>query len=1045
MKTMIKNHRTKQVIIGILSAMFLSLLMLFVYSLSLDSTKDVKAEVVINTDANISDNYYLGDKFDIPNAEIVVDGQTAYTVKKVYMTFPDGSTYDKKEYVLNQEGEYKLLFVADSPLGEIVAEKQFSVSNLAFAVTGGGEWEYREQLNMTEEKVGGLGVILYEGGTFKYNAPLNISESSLEEPIATIYPYTMTNKMGMDGTLIEAYCVVVRLTDCYDASNYIDLEVSWSTDTGSAGNINYNVCFRAGTAEEMPVGLSPNPSESENIWYPNVYYEGECYRRFHKTATRMENGPYGRGGAGTLNADDCGFKLYYDYKTSKVYAQGAGDIVFVTDLSSELIYNNPFGGFKTGEVYLSVFGDFYNGNQFNLEIGSIYGLADTNLNMTYGKDTVAPTLYIDENADEMKMIKVAKGDKVELMDFVAVDSSGIAETYKKVYYAYGTNMQANIAVIDGKFRPISVGEYTAVFGAVDSYGNVSEKYVKFNCINNATQKTVALVFEQEIAEDISFVEGETKRLEAGKTYTLAKPVIRSVNPFETYCTAYMLYGEEKIAMDLSALTFAIEYVGDSQIVFEYGDAVFDYKAIFNVQTATSKYMTITKPVLPEYFIKDAYYTLDACKVKSFETNDILEVEPDVYVSFDGANNFKKIDYSKVLIEGASEVKFRYVYNETVVYETEHAIRVVDVGFGKNLDLSSYFVGDFDKKTEKRYSEFKSKVLQGENKLTFINVVSFNNFAVDFEIPEEYANFSTLTISLTDYYDRTKKEELIYCKDGSEAYYLLDGVKYKSAKAFYTEQRVFYTATNKTINIGGVDVPFASDFISDKILLSFTLGKISGESVLKIFEINTQRFGRAGVDSTRPDIVLTPIEEEIGINKIVKILLPTVTDILSPIIDGNVKISVFDENMTALKEAYSGETLQNYPLGNEGCFLNLSAYGVYMLKFDCVDQSGVSNSATISIYVDDVVPPTITLHNSYNENTVVSGKLGHYIPVSGYTASDNFSEVNVSIMVITPQGTKLLVGDDREFVAQLKGVYTVRYLAVDEAGNYASMSYKIEVK
>ena len=62
--------------------------------------------------------------------------------------------------------------------------------------------------------------------------------------------------------------------------------------------------------------------------------------------------------------------------------------------------------------------------------------------------------------------------------------------------------------------------------------------------------------------------------------------------------------------------------------------------------------------------------------------------------------------------------------------------MVDVNFGKKLSLQNYFQGDFQATANIRDVAFVSNEENGENRLDFVNVISFQSFSLSFEIKEE---------------------------------------------------------------------------------------------------------------------------------------------------------------------------------------------------------------------------------------------------------------------------------------------------------------------
>lgn len=1010
----------------------------------------------VTPESEIKEIYALNEQFIMPDA-VINDSGKVYNVSHSYLIYPDGKAYTRKAYSLNQAGAYTACFVAEADGAQITAEKQFRVYGEAYSVTKAGTCEYREQLNMVDPeiaRVGGLGVVLNNGSEFRYNSAIDISKSGLLTPIITVYPYTLTEKLNKPKNYIEANCTIIRLTDAFNENNYVDVEISWDASIDGNNQLYYNYYFRAGTSVERPAGFSLNSTGSVSPWWPTISYNNSLYNIHRKPAALLNPyGPYGTHGTyGYLNADDAGLEIYYEYETKKVYAKDRDNLIFISDLSCKDAYENPFGGFTTGEVYVSVLADYYKENQFNVEIGSIYGLSGEQLNMRYAKDDLPPDVKLSVSNEEFGEVIIAKGEEFEIPSFTAQDASKVGSMQARVYYAYGTKMQTQIGVVNNKFVPEKVGQYAVLYMSKDIYGNLTRRVLELNCVECKNGQALRFYLDKEQEDDLLLREDDEISVSAGKTYKLARQIVESENVFDINISAYCVYNDDvatKVFIDTENREILFNRIGTYKIVYEYGDIVQRKKIVYTVKSCVSDEMTIEKPTLPEYFIKNALYTLDYSPVTFYDSEITRQAAPEVQASFDD-KEYVKVDFEKLKINAEKSVKFRYLYQGKVLYQTAEPIPVVDVNFGNKLLLQNYFQGDFTSTASIRNVCFVSNKESGENRLDFINPVSLHAFSLSFEIKEELSNFSALKIELIDYYDRENAIEILYKKNGSKASYEFNGVAYPATN-FIGSDSIFYDKSSKGFVLrNGTVIPYVFDLTSDKVIFHLTLQGIESRSGIVLSKLGEQNISDRGYDLSDPTITEKQCVGQWNINEELTIFRPDVTDILSPYVKDNFSITVLaPDGKTPCKDLLSGNDLNAYNASAQTYKIKLSEYGDYTILYQYTDQSGNHVSIMSFITVTDNEKPAFSLEKGYFDKTIVKVKLGNRVNLAGFTASDNYTKsenLRIMILAVTPNfDTVVIDAKDLSYFPQIKGLHTIRYLCVDEAGNYVSVSYKIMVE
>ena len=102
-----------------------------------------------------------------------------------------------------------------------------------------------------------------------------------------------------------------------------------------------------------------------------------------------------------------------------------------------------------------------------------------------------------------------------------------------VYLHYGTPEQLRVNVEDGSFIPFTAGEYTLVYTAADSYGNVGKT-------------EIPVTVEPENADALQVTVSQPESGRAGQTYEIAVPVFdnnRGEETIRVYILSNRLSGE----------------------------------------------------------------------------------------------------------------------------------------------------------------------------------------------------------------------------------------------------------------------------------------------------------------------------------------------------------------------------------------------------------------------------------------------------------------------------------------------------------------------
>lgn len=954
----------------------------------------------------IKDTYYLNQELTLPDSVKVVYKENEYELNEKALVYPDGAAYDKDIFTLNLYGDYKAVYTLKNKDLIIKSEKTFSVIDKNFGVSS--EYSSAEYGELTEEfakgagKTGGIKVSLASGDTFNYNVPININKKSATDFVTLYTPQTPN--------AADAGNIYVRLTDCYDSSIYVDF-LLWY-DAGQS------VHARAGGSGQVLSGLNTNPRVSDTG--TPVYINGE---EWYVATTRFGR-ILGHSSTGTAPS---GFTWRYNSQTKEVSINNrAGDFVTVTQLANTDIYGtNTFGGFTTGEVYLSVYAEDYNESAVRIEIAQIDGASEEGLVSADYKDEIAPVITIDERVPENGVVYVAKGETVEIFNAIATDVSN-AKITSAVYYNYESSKRSSVFVKDGKFVAERPGAYTIVYTATDYFGNSASEKITVNCV------------ETENGKAIDFSVAKADGLRAGYETELPAYSAKGLNG-EVTVDVYATSGGEKTQIINNK--FIPTKVGTYEISYSYYDDISAYEYSYSVECVASDAVRIPSDIyLPRYFIKDAEYSLDDVKADIFTGKAGDYADTEFFVKYDDGE-YVKADVHSFKISGNETVRVKYVCgNETV---ESLPIEIIDVGFNSTFDMSAYFQGDFVADSNSNRIRYTSNASSGNNELRFINALSLGNFRLEFTVPTG-AYYKSLTVKLIDCYDADNAITVKFYSTLGAIGATVNGVDYKSTGNFAdgSIKSLYYdNASKKLVLPGGTAVPIKSQFKTDLVFLDVVLEDISGEAYVEFTTVNNQPFSTTYFDIIEPIISFTDRSGRYDLGDKIVLDPALYTDVISPSLYGKLTIEVLDpsENYVVSDE---GVTLDGSTLANEKYTVTLSSYGNYRINYKTVDQSGNETSLPCVINVEDDVKPVVTI-----KEEVVKVKALTVTKIDNFTVSDNLTateNLKVTIIVMdVKQNSVVFVGE--EFAARYVGTYKVYVYCADEVGNESFASFTLIVE
>ena len=340
--------------------------------------------------SGIRTEYLYNDTVDVPKtATIIIDGEE-YDSDSFYVILPDGNRISSSKIMLDQCGDYSIVYEKTDENKRYEATKTFSVKKKVFELTSGSNSVEYGTLNGQFVAVGqpeGLKIGLAEGDTFVLNKPFNIYENNLEDLISF-------NCMQTEPVLCNF--LTLRLTDCYDPSIYLDIIYK-------RGDRYYSTNIVAGTCGGTTVGLVQN--EQGNVKVGNSSYEiGSEGTTVY--GNNPENGNYSNLSYYLDTTDRSKIKIY-------VRVGDGTSNALVTEINNDKAFQYLFPGFTDGNVFLS------------LRAQSLVGVSEAPVQIAKfgdysGKDFLTDDYYNDDlkpifqPSDFEKEYKIAVGKEVKV-------------------------------------------------------------------------------------------------------------------------------------------------------------------------------------------------------------------------------------------------------------------------------------------------------------------------------------------------------------------------------------------------------------------------------------------------------------------------------------------------------------------------------------------------------------------------------------------------------------------------------------------------------
>lgn len=980
-----------------------------VYTLDDLNFTDVYSQTIVvsGETASISSFAYgdriLGETFSFQSVTSAGDGTQKNVLQK--LTYPSGKTSDT-DCILDEVGEYRVVYMVDGAnYAATFAVRRTLTSDGSKSSAVSGRSPYTDE--------NGLNVLLQSNDTLYFNQTIDLKNSTKDDTLIEFY-MTPSEKGTNEITQLQLYIV-----DKYDSTNYLTIDISQVFD-------NYVTYTKAAASNGQVLSGWENYGQSNANWHSN----GAVWGTFGMTSLA----------AATTVAQptEYTFKYAYDYETKTLYSQIVpGVVTVVAKFDDDACFSQPWDGFTTGEVILGIKGYNFSKSSATMFVREIYGIG---LTSDYEIDSVGPIIEIDYS--EYQVSNLPKGVvnvPYRILSATAQDAASGVKSLEVFVKSITDDKAYNVE--NSCFIPDKAGKYVV-------------SYVAYDYFNNRTVEEFVVEVDDSM-ERISVSAEPVTNIFVGEEYKVATATYRGGSGKLNCSLQVKLNGKYCEIQD--------GYFFDKTGVYEAKYSVTDYlgatgEYAFEIIVAYSDLPVFTvHEKYPDVFVSGATYSVCEVGAKYYSDGE-NGTDCEVKVFLQDKNGEKEITEDFFVPEvdkNGDTVTIRYEAsygNRKNVLSYE--IKTVKVKYTSGFSLKNYVAANNVNAT---YVEGEGLVFSGKSDGSAIwtkNIVA-DGFKLEFDVDKTKNNIGKISIILFDSEDESQSVKLTIFNTGetTSKMSINDGRAYE-VKGSFTENTAYkftvsYDNVFRVIKDADKYKQTIADTMYGKEFCGFTSGKVrfkllfeevEGSFGLTLKTIGNQSFVSIKTDRVQPMAALVGAYAKFSEKDTLIDLLDIVSeDVLDPQTSVSLSVLCNGENV----KSTDGVVLNKVPLANGKApySLKLSSYGTYLIEYLVTDGGGNRYSLSQQILVLSEEKPTIEIDGNISENASVGeSKTLPYATAKDYTGKS----LDVMIIVTLPSGKRCGVGVGEDFVFENKGIYTLKYYALDDSGNYAETIFTVTV-
>ena len=980
-------------------------------------------EKMLAVNVDVVDEFAYGATYKLPVAEFCLGANK--TEVNATVTYPSGKQTDGT-ITLDEVGKYTVSYDATIDGANYTHEETFVVK-MPYADNFDGNAEYAQMRGNNEFK--GVKLSLTNNQTVTYNKAIDLSEYTFNANTnkgKTLVELNFDPKT-IGATDIDSFYVV--FTDKYDPTNYFSVRLKYLSYSPLSTYIRVR-------------------SSNQASWVGYNYDFSSTNRRVDAAAVHEEGG-FISSASFTHRLDEYDFaygslKLYFDYQTKCLYSQplwltGHDDgthpeynsrnvpwLVYDLDSSDSTLSagNKPWGGFTTGEAYVSVYakGVSSTADVFMLNIGG------EDLTTPLFDDTKAPTITVDVDKNNVPSAKV--GVPYRVFDFTAIDADSAVVEKGVTVTNIATGKQ--VALDDNNcFTPIE-GEYTLTYYAVDAFGYRTEEKIYVKASRNVETPQIVVS------------DGLPRTAYYGQTITLVDCQITNQGAGNASVDVTVTCGDVEIPV-VNGKFVCLGATGTYNVVYMVTDYIGQTAQVKKkiVVSLTDELQFDEQTIsLPKAFMHgDKVYFGEYSAV--YYDDDLKQITvPATITVTDGGGTItvgKGQSYTPTATDGVATATVAITF--AADGKTKTIERVIPIHTAKNGDdfIQSYFV--YDNATPMASSNgltFASS--DGQMSFSFVRPVYASDMMLRFVADANKFAATSFNVVLTDRFDGKQQVTVSYTLQGGVWYCSVNGEKAVETSIdgdgylqlnYNNTSHAFTDGNGQTLGtVSGINGATFDGFGSGYVYIDCVVKGIDGETEIGLRTINNQTINSVKRDMQRPYIKADgKYEGRVAAGSTVTLLSATAYDVLNAI--GDITVSVKLGNKVVLEE----QTL------TVGKTFTVTECGTYTITYKVTDSAKNTASDKIEFAVYDPVKPTL----SFDGEIASEAKVGQKIDLPMYTISDNNPDgVQVYAYIMAPDGTKAKIQGNTVTFTQ-KGTYVLTFLVTDEHNNATMYRFAVTVK
>lgn len=989
---------------------------------------------------SIEAEYGYGETFAVPARTVTVNGTQQNAAASLVR--PDGSGVRGNQVKLDMPGTWKVNYSALVNGKIYLKEETFEVVNPLYFFSGPeskGEFVPADP-DSKLSKSAYLKLSLGVGETVTFTPVIDINNVTSSDVLAYVFA-APENAGAAEFNLIE-----VRLTDVEDPSVYLTY-----TGRGLSELMHRTYCLAGASTQGDLVGY-------EAGWdrvHRNNQYGTQVSHSFWAT-------PSGNNGQ-----DNNGMAIGYDSTEKSAYVSG----VFVVDLDDPKYFpGNPFAGFPSGKVRLSLSADLVTGRYANIGVTKIMGVDD--LSVKEYPDTEAPSLRVDVgDADPNNMPDAVVGGTYPVPTATAFDfGSGSMIARVTVWRNYSGTSPISVPITDGKFKVEYAGTYTIEVSATDAFGNEAKQLLRVEAkdsvpevqltVDTATADKEASLGEWVKVPEYSVTGG------SGNVHT----VITAVSPDASFTLDDGVYGfRPEIEGDYVVTYTATDYIGRTDTVSYTVNAKRGTVPVFAAE-----------PELPNHFfayynsvVGDFYeYTMPYYYANDY-TSGKLEYKLATATVVDAAGSRPVAageKFSPRVNSNGDEVTITFTCGkaEPKVVKVPTIVPYKDVDGDAVVDISRYFLTDGASVAINATGSTVSAT-EENGSWTYAMPVLAEGTQVTFAGKADKANYKALRIVLTDMYDPSIAVEAQLRFEGMVA------MIYAVGENTVRYANTFMQGVSGTFGFDGTGFSFGDvryvpattvsgdpfdGFPSHKVYVSVGfVDAVPGEAEYSLSFVDNQPILETEADYISSRIAfLGDRGGTYEVGSVITLPAAIASDALAPSFGSqSLTVTAPDGNFATAEDG----TVLNGADPTKEYRLRVTAYGQYSATVSFTDSNdGPPTNTYYTINVLDNVAPEIKFNHDFTETATV----GDTLVIPAFTVTDNVStddKIVVVAYVRTAAGRLVMLDQGYYAVAEgsnatkfgarsnsikatTEGDYVFIISAVDDAGNTCRVMKTVKV-